>query len=120
MLSWLIVWGLSDVMKARRVPISKQTPMTVGLMLTVCGLVWKAALKDKQVDVNTASIVAINGKLDQILEMKTDIAVIKHDVAALQKPVRYTRRDVKEIRKDVALKSLAPIVPFYIGPLTTR
>jgi hypothetical protein len=102
----------------RPAAISKQTPVTIGLMLTVCGLIWHAATKAKQVDFNTQAIKTIGDKLDSLLEMKTDIAVIKRDVAALQMPVKYTRRDVKKIKKDVASLNTAPIGPFFMGPLT--
>jgi septal ring factor EnvC (AmiA/AmiB activator) len=99
-------------------------PISVAVIaaLALAKVAWVASERSKQMDQNTASIALMRaefgGKLDALLEMKTDIAVIKRDVAALQTPVKYTRRDVKALRKEIAQINVGPVAAFQTGPLT--
>lgn len=101
-----------------RTEINRTSVISVGLLLTVCGFVWKSAQTDKQVDFNTGAIVAINVKLDQILAMRTDIEVIRTKVQAMERPVYHTRYDVRHLRREVAQLNQGALVPYFRGPLT--
>jgi ADP-dependent phosphofructokinase/glucokinase len=77
--------------------ITKASYISVGLAITMVGVTWKLSETNKQVEFNTAAIQSISGKLDRILELKTDIEVIKSQVTDLKKPLINTQFNVKRV-----------------------
>lgn len=117
----------------KQVAISRQTKITISLAIFICTLAVRTSerlddqdaerrVQQKQVDFNTAAIVVINSKLDRLLEMKTDIEVIRTKVQAMERPVYHTDAGVNSPKKQANEFRLGPLYanPFNRGPYGAR
>jgi hypothetical protein len=98
--------------------VTRSTLIPLSLVLVVCKAVWHQSATDKQVEFNTLAVASISNKMDQLLEMKTDIAVIRTKVQAMERPVYHTNQNVKALQREVSLLSPGLYAPLYSVPLT--
>lgn len=105
-----------------RIEFSRSTLVPIGVVITLCGMSWKlssrmTALEERE-RYGSQTITAIDAKVDRLLEMKTDIEVMRAKIQAMERPIMHTHSDVQSLRREVALINMGPLGPYYRGPLT--
>ena len=83
--------------------ITKNSTVSIGLVITLAGVIWQQAQKSKQVDVNSASIQYMSqhydAKFDLIISKLAAIDVIKAQLDDLRKPIVNTQFNVKHVNR---------------------
>lgn len=106
----------------KRPSISRSTPIHLGLALSLLGATWKLSSRMTSLEdrghFDGQRIAALETEQRTLIEMKTDIAVIREKVERIERPIYHTHADVQSLRKEVAQLNFGPLTPFYHGPLS--
>lgn len=91
--------------------ITEKSVVSIGLLITLLGVAFQYSADHKQIQFNSAAIAKIDANLAAIVEMKTDIAVIKSRVEKMDGRSKWTRNAVKSVRNSIQQ---------FAGPLAMR